>query len=153
MFRRSFYKYLKDSFLHGGDGGDTPTPPTPPTPTPEYVPTTRNGDGLYGLIDGEYVPLTCTTSTTESWYYWATVSGKKVKTYLIGSTYPSYDSNTGWATYSKPLNQITDNEWNIHTFAYYDGGNYKEITREKTTTYRYSYNGTTYTGQRYEKVE
>ena len=111
-----------------------------------YEPTSQNGNGLYGLVDGQYVPLTCTTNTTYSWKYykkaWISVSGSYKPYYLQGSVYRQSAIS---------LSSMNDVTWNSQTW-YYEvtSTDHKNITRDSTTTYTYKDpNGNTYTGQRY----
>lgn len=113
-----------------------------------YEPTSQNGDGLYGLVDGQYVPLTCTITTTYSWKY----NGSGISWISVPGSYkPYYKNGSNWSQYGTSLSSMSTATWNSKTWYYrVSSSDHKIIIRDSTTTYSYKdTNGNTYTGQRY----
>ena len=112
-----------------------------------YEPTNTNGDGLYGLVNGQYVPLTCTQNTTYSWKY----NGSGISWYSVSGSYkPYYKNGSNWSQYASSLSSMSNATWNSKTWYYKESSStYRNIVRESTTTYTYKdANGNSYTGQK-----
>ena len=144
------------------DEPDDPTPPDEPDepdePEYEYVPTSEDGEGLYGLVDDEYVPLDATSTSVIDNYtyaYWHS-------TYVpLADYYPPYyfsDTTHDFERSEYTLAQITSlNLWlNGGGWYYLGGGNapyridrFPHIVDEWT----YTFDGITYYGQRYQRIE
>lgn len=167
MYRRSFYKYLKDSFLHGGEGGDTPTPPTPPTPTPEYLylETDTDCNDLYGLVNFVHVPLT--TVVKPGYLYRATYTIEPQLVQVINVSHghkPFYENDSSlqpqyqYVQSEYTLYEISNNNmWDSRVWYYYDGTTYRAINERfgpYDMCYYYLPDGETeYLGKRYTIME
>ncbi len=140
MYRRSFYKYLKDSFLHGGDGGDTPTPPpTPPEPEPQYIylKTETDCNDLFGFNEDNDEYFQLTTTVGDGYIYrstWSEVEGI-INTVILNHWYKPWQENEGDLTPHPPyvqsemtLREISDKGlWDSKTWYFLDGETYRVI--------------------------
>ena len=146
-----------------------PDPPTPPDPDPEpdpdpdpepepqyeYVPTSEDGEGLYGLIDDEYVPLDATSTSVIDHYTYAYWDG--TYTPVIDSYCPYYFSDVTHDSERSEftLAQITSRGiWDRGPWFYYGGAHYW-IDRfpHLVDEWTYTFDGVTYYGQRYQRIE
>lgn len=117
------------------------------------IETTENGKGLYGIVEGKYVPLTCKEKPVYDFSYGDNIG--------VSSGYNPYYGDSDLKTQSgATLEQIASSgEWNSQTWYYklvpspipgIDKRNYRVINRTQTSTsYVYTYNGLPYDGKRY----
>lgn len=113
-----------------------------------YEPTSQNGNGLYGLVDGQYVPLTCTTTRSSYKFTKGSPTGSTVSSSTqLYIYYSSKWKSTGWTT----TDLQDDYKWNLYTYYTTNPGT-SSSQLYRTIIYSYSYtdpNGNAYTGQRY----
>jgi hypothetical protein len=116
-----------------------------------YEPTNTNGDGLYGLVDGQYVPLTCTATRSSYKYTKGSPTGSTVSSSTQLYIYISSGGGTWKKSAYTTADLYNDSKWNQYNYYTTNPGTSSSLVY-RTIIYSYSYTdpyGNTYTGQRY----